>query len=106
MIPNGAITDDAISSLFPTLFSFSALLPLNSLFPPFPPLLLFLSAAQGAEAEGEPAAQRAQVPDPRLHRISEAEVGVLWVHVEPPRDGPARGGPGQLEDCRDGPMPP
>ncbi|XP_023675466.1 uncharacterized protein [Paramormyrops kingsleyae] len=64
------------------------------------------SSGQGAEAEGKPAAQRAQVPDSRLHRISEAEVGVLWLHVEPPRDGLARVGLGELEDCREGPVPP
>lgn len=50
------------------------------------------SAYQGAEAQSDAAAQRAQVPDPRLHRISEAEVGLLRQNVAA---APARGGEGR-----------
>ena len=39
---------------------------------------LYLSPHQGAEAQSDTAAQRAQVPDTRLHRVSEAEVWLLW----------------------------
>lgn len=50
---------------------------------------LYLSVClhQGAEAQNDAATQRAQVPDTRLHRVSEAEVCLLWPQVTTEREG-------------------
>lgn len=58
----------------PCLCSIPHIHPLCILFPVF----LSLALHQGAEAQGDTAAERAQVPDTRLHRVSEAQVWLLW----------------------------
>lgn len=58
---------------------------------------LSLCLHQGAEAQNNTATQRAQVPDTRLHRVSEAEDCLLWPQVttegesERGREGVERG---------------
>lgn len=87
------------SYLFHSLPYFLDLLAQSALLPTHPPplrltscvslsLSLCLSNYQGAEAPSDAAAQRTQVPDTRLHRVSEAEVRLLRQHVaDPPLTG-------------------
>lgn len=77
--------------LLPAYFSpFLAFLICSSVLHPThpPPLYLTscisLSLHQGVEAQSDTSAQWAQVPDTRLHRVSEAEVWLLWPHVADP----------------------
>lgn len=93
------------SYLFHSLPYFLDLLAQSALLPTHPPplrltscvslsplsLSLCLSNYQGAEAQSDAAAQRTQVPDTRLHRVSEAEVRLLRQHVaDPPFAGGQR----------------